>query len=57
VIIEIDTSNFAVGYILFQKYDKCLHPIAHHLRKMDPVEKNNNIHDNELLAVVEVFKH
>jgi hypothetical protein len=57
VIIETDASNFAIGCILSQKHEVQLHPIAFHLRKMEPTEKNHNIHDKALLAVVEVFKH
>jgi hypothetical protein len=57
VIIETDASNFATGCILSQKHNGRLHPVAFHSRKMEPAEKNYNIHDKELLAVVEAFKH
>jgi hypothetical protein len=57
VIIEMDASNFAIGCILSQKHNGQLHPVAFHLRKMEPAEKNYDIHDKELLAVVEAFKH
>jgi hypothetical protein len=57
VIIKTDASNFAIGCILFQKQNGRLHPVAFHSRKMEPVERNYDIHDKELLAVVEVFKH
>jgi hypothetical protein len=57
VIIETDASNFAIGCILSQKHNRRLHPVAFHSRKMEPVEKNYDIHDKDLLAVVEAFKH
>jgi hypothetical protein len=56
-IIETETSNFAIGYILSQKHNGQLHPVAFHSRKMEPAEKNYDIHAKELLAVVEAFKH
>jgi hypothetical protein len=57
VIIETDTSNFAVGCKISQKHAGKLHLIAFHSRKMELAEKNYDIHDKELLAVVEAFKH
>jgi hypothetical protein len=57
VIIETDARNFAIGCILSQKHVRCLHSMAFHLRKREPAEKNHNINDKKLLAVVEAFKH
>jgi hypothetical protein len=57
VIIETNASNFTIGCILSQKYDKHMHPIAYHSRKIEPARKNHDIHDKELLAVVEAFKY
>jgi len=34
-----------------------LHPIAFHSRKFTPAEINYEIHDKELLAIVDAFKH
>jgi hypothetical protein len=56
VIIETDTSNLAIGCILSQKHVRQLHPIAFHSRKMELAEKNYDIDDKELLAVVEAFQ-
>jgi hypothetical protein len=56
-IIEMDASNFAIGCILSQKYAGKLHPVAFHSRKMELAERNHDIHDKELLVVVEAFKH
>jgi hypothetical protein len=57
VIIETDASNFAIRCILSQKHNGRQHPVAFHSRKMEPAEKNYDIHYKELLAVVEAFKH
>jgi len=58
VIIETDTSDFALEVVLSQKDGKNrLHPVAFHSRKFQPVEINYEIHDKELLAIVDAFKH
>ena len=56
VIIETDASNFALGCILSQKHEGRLHPVAFHSRKMSPAERNYDIHDKEMLAIVDAFK-
>jgi len=58
VIIETDASDFAIGAILSQR-DKegRLHPVAFHSQKSQPAEINYEIHDKELLAIVDAFKH
>jgi hypothetical protein len=56
-IVETDASDFALGAVIFQKgSDDKLHPIAYHLGKFSPAEINYEIHNKELLAVVESFK-
>jgi hypothetical protein len=58
VIIETDTSDFALGAVLSQRNDENrLHPVAFHSRKFQPAEINYEIHDKELLAIVDAFKH
>ena len=58
VIIETDTLDFAVGAVLSQRDDEGrLHPVAFHSRKFQPGEINYEIHDKELLAIVDAFKH
>ena len=58
VIIETDTSDFAIGAVLSQCDEEGrLHPVAFHSRKFTPAEINYEIHDKELLAVVDAFKH
>jgi len=58
VIIETDASDFAIGAVLSQR-DKegRLHPVAFHSQKSQPAEINYEIHDKELLAIVDAFKH
>jgi len=58
VIIETDASDFAIGAVLSQRdRENRLHPVAFHSRKFQPAEINYEIHDKELLAVVDAFKH
>ena len=56
VIIETDASNFAIGCVLSQKWEKRLHPVALHSSKMTPAEMNYDVHDEELLALVVAFQ-
>jgi hypothetical protein len=56
-IVETDTSDFALGGTLSQTAeDKKLHPNAFHSRKFSPAEINYEIHDKELLGIVDCFK-
>ena len=58
VILETDASDFALGAVLSQRDDEGkLHPVAFHSRKFQPAEINYEIHDKELLAIVDAFKH
>jgi len=55
-VVETDTSDFALGCVLSQFKDKRLHPVAFHSRKINPAERNYEIDDKELLAILEAFK-
>jgi len=58
VIIETDASDFALGAVLSQKDEENrLHPVAFHSRKFQSAEINYEIHNKELLAIVDAFKH
>jgi len=58
VIIETDVSDFTLGAVLSQRDDENRqHPVAFHSRKFQPMEINYEIHDKELLAIVDTFKH
>ena len=54
--IETDASNFALGGVLSQKHAGKMHPVAFHSRKFSPAECNYDIHDKEMLAIVEALK-
>ena len=55
-IMEADALDFALCSILSQKGDsEELHPVAFHSRKFDAAEVNYEIHDNELLVIVDSF--
>jgi len=51
----MDASGYAIGGVLFQEQDGKWKPIAFLLRTMQPAEKNYEIYDKELLAIVEVL--
>jgi hypothetical protein len=56
-VLETDASDYAIGACLTQKGDDGrIRPIAYYSRKMTGPELNYDIHDKELLAVVEAFK-
>jgi len=60
--IEADSSDFASGAILSQQLpgeDKW-HPVAFYSKSLSPVERNYEIHDKEMLAIIcalEEWKH
>ena len=55
--LETRASDFALGAILLQMdIDKKLHPVAFYLQKFSVVEINYEIHDKELLAIVDSFQ-
>jgi hypothetical protein len=55
--LETDASDFAISGILSQRQaDGELHPVAYYSRKMDPAERNYEIHDKELLAIIACLK-
>ena len=55
-VIEADASDFALACILSQYLGKALHPVAFHSRKLNDVERNYEIHEKELLAILEAFR-
>jgi len=54
-VIETDTTDIALGWILGQYLGKLLHPVGFHSRKLYNAEQNYEIHDNQLLAILEAF--
>src|SRR5882757_8770652 len=55
-VIETDASDFALGCVLSQYLGKRLHPVAFHSRKLNDAERNYEIHDKELLAILDAFE-
>jgi len=55
-VVEMDASDFALGCVLSQYQGRRLHPVAFHSRKLISAERNYEIHDKELLAIMEAFK-
>jgi len=57
ITIETDASDYAIGAICLQPDEKgILHPIAYYPRKLKDPEHNYNIHDKELLAIVDALR-
>lgn len=55
--LSTDASDFALSGVLQQPDDDdLLHPIAFYSRKFSPAEINYEVHDKELLGIVECFR-
>jgi len=56
--LEVDASNYAVGATLNQKDEfGQWHPVAYYSTTLSETERNYNIYDKELLAVVKSLRH
>jgi hypothetical protein len=56
-VIRPDASGYALGIVLEQPgEDGKLRPVAFYSRKFTTAERNYDVHDRELLAIVEAFK-
>ncbi len=55
--LETDVSGYAISGILSRKQETEWNVVAHFSRKMIDAERNYEIHDAELLAIVESFRH
>jgi hypothetical protein len=56
--IKVDASNYAIGAVLMQKGDKnILHPVAFFSKTMNDTQRNYDVYNRELLALVETFRH
>jgi len=53
--VETDASGHVIGGILSQEQEGKWKPIAFLSRIMQPVERNYEIYDKELLAIVETL--
>ena len=54
----MDTSDYTTGAILEQEdaFGRS-HPVAYFSKSLQPAERNYEIHDKELLAIVQSLKH
>ncbi|KAK4701806.1 putative transposase, partial [Phenoliferia sp. Uapishka_3] len=57
LVLETDSSDFATAAVISQKIEGLLHPIAFFSRKLTPAELNYEIHDKELLPIIESYRH
>ena len=56
--LEVDASGFAEGAVLLQKKDDGKqHPVGYYSATLNAAERNYNIYDLELLAIVKALKH
>ena len=56
--VEVDASNYAIGAVLMQKDDNnVLHPVAFFSKTMNQAQRNYNVYNHELLALVETCRH
>ena len=55
--VEADTSNYATGGVLSMKYsDDLWRPVAFISKSLSDTERNYEIHDKEMLAIVRCLK-
>ncbi|KAJ3533934.1 hypothetical protein NMY22_g7130 [Coprinellus aureogranulatus] len=55
--IEVDASGYATGGVFLQKLDDGLwHPVAFRSASMQQAERNYEIYDREMLAIIEALK-
>jgi len=56
--IEADSSDFASGAVLSQQLpgEEKWHPVAFYSKSLSPVERNYEIHDKEILAIICVLE-
>jgi len=54
--VDTDASQFAVGATISQEYPDGRHPIAYFSKSLLPAERNYNIYDRELLAIIYAVK-
>ena len=58
--VESDASDFAIGAVLSQPAldnPAILHPVAFFSRKLEPAERNYDVHDKELIAIICALEH
>src|SRR6516164_5104183 len=56
IIVETDTSDYALGAVLSIYTNGDIHLVAYHSQTFTPPELNYNTHDKKLLAIFKAFK-
>lgn len=54
--VEADSSNYATGGVLLQEQDGKWKPVAYQSEALSPAERNYEIYDKEMLAIVNALK-
>lgn len=54
--VECDASGFAIGVVLSQQHEGHWHPCAYLSASMSEAERNYDVHDRELLAIMKTFE-
>ena len=54
--VECDSSDYANGAILSQFIEERWHPIAYRSRTLSETERNHEIYDKELMAIVDLLQ-
>jgi hypothetical protein len=55
--LETDASDLAMGATWLQLHNGNWHPVAYYSRKLSRPEERYDVHDKELLAIVDSLKH
>jgi transposase InsO family protein len=55
--METDASDLALGACITQEREGKWHPIAYYSRKFTPAEERYDVHDKELMAIVDSVRH
>jgi hypothetical protein len=56
--VEVDASNYAIGAVLMQRDGKKVaHPVAFFSKTMNEAQRNYDVYNRELLALLEMFRH
>ena len=57
IVLKTDASDYAIGAVCSQVDEKgVLHAVGFHSRKLKDAQRNYDIHDKELLAIVDGLK-
>jgi len=54
--LDTNASKYAVGATISQQFADGHHPIAYYLKSLLPAERNYDIYDWELLAIIYAIK-